>query len=200
MSVLSFKKYAVHLYTQVRVKVTGIHAQSMEQAMEKAEGQVNLHDLLDNKALRISKYDLGNGVAVEAVEWTEGQPDAYLVDILLENGEIDYEKPCWFGPDGLPLVDGNSTVEQKAKSADLADRFMQELLASVETLSGIGDEHGSRTLADLMFLKMAIMKGGFIDHYPDESKVLVIARSLPSGKQWEKFIKVEYMDGTVASV
>jgi len=182
--------YAVHLYTQVRVKVTGIQAE----AMEKAEGQVDLHDLLDNKEIRVSKYDLGGGVEVEAAEWAEGQTDLYLVDTLLENGEVANKGTCFFGPDGLPLVDDLTTVERKAKNADLADKFMQELLDSVETLTGIADEHGSRTLADLMYLQLAILKGSFIDHYPDESKVLDIARDLPSGEQWAKFIKVEYME------
>jgi len=42
-------------------------------------------------------------------------------------------------------------------------------------------------------LHSAILSGGFIDHYPEESKVLEIAQGLPSGDQWVKFIKVEYM-------
>lgn len=66
--------------------------------------------------------------------------------------------------------------------------FMQELLDSVDTLSGIADQHGVHTLADLMYLHSAIMKGSFIDHYPGESKVLQIASALPSGDQWSKFI------------
>ncbi|WP_341744734.1 hypothetical protein [Azonexus hydrophilus] len=186
--------YAVHLYTQVRVKVTGIQAETMAEAMEKAEGQVDLHDLLDNKEIRVSKYDLGGGVEVEAAEWAEGKTDFYLVDTLLENGEVANKGTCFFGPDGLPLVDDLTTVEQKAKNADLADKFMQELLESVETLTSIAEEHGSRTLADLMYLQLAIMKGGFIDYYPDESNVLDIARSLTSGEKWASFIKVEYLE------
>lgn len=74
-----------------------------------------------------------------------------------------------------------------------ARRFMQELLDSVETLTGIAEEYGSRTLADLFYLHSAILNGGFIDHYPGESKVLDIASSLPSGQQWAQFIKVEHM-------
>lgn len=186
-------KYAVHLYTQVRVKITGIPAETMQQAMEKAEDQVDLHDLLDNKALRVSKYDLGNGVAVEAVEWAEGQIDTYLVDLLLENGEVANTGTRIFGPDQLELVDGLTTVELEARRAEKAVLFMQELLDSVETLTGISEEHGPRTLSDLMYLQLAILKGGFIDHYPDESKVLDIARGLPSGEQWAQFIKVEYL-------
>lgn len=72
-------------------------------------------------------------------------------------------------------------------------RFMQELLDSVETLAGIAEAYGARTLADLMYLQQAILSGGFIDHYPEESKVLDIVQSLPSGEKWAKFIKVEYM-------
>lgn len=182
-------KYAVHLYTQVHIKITGIPAENMEQAIKATEG-LDLHDLLDNKSC---KYHHGSAV-VEYVEWAENAPDLFLVDPLLENGEVDYDKTSWFGPDGLPLVDGNTTIEQKAKNVDLAAQFMQELLDSVETLTGVADKHGARTLADLMYLQLSIMKGSFIDHYPDESKVLDIARSLPSGELWVKFIEVEHMD------
>lgn len=72
-----------------------------------------------------------------------------------------------------------------------ANLFMQELLDSVETLSGITEKHGVRTLADLMYLQNAIMNHSFIDHYPRESAVFDIASALPSGDRWAKFIKVE---------
>jgi len=83
--------------------------------------------------------------------------------------------------------------ERKAQDHDRASLFMQELLDAVETLSGIAEQHGARTLADLMYLQNAILSGGFIDHYPEESKVLEIASGLPSGGQWSKFITVEYL-------
>lgn len=72
-----------------------------------------------------------------------------------------------------------------------AQAFMVELLNSVETLGGIADAHGARTLADLMYLQQAILTGSFIDHYPDESAVLAIVQLLPSGPQWAGFIKVD---------
>jgi hypothetical protein len=78
-----------------------------------------------------------------------------------------------------------------ASGKRIAGMFFQELLDSVETLGGIVDEHGSRTLADLMYLQNAILNGGFIDYYPGESKVLEIASALPSGDLWSRFIKVE---------
>ncbi len=83
--------------------------------------------------------------------------------------------------------------EHQAQGHQRASLFMRELLDSVETLSGIAEQHGARTLADLMYLQNAILSGGFIDHYPGESKVLEIARDLPSGGQWSKFIAVEYL-------
>lgn len=86
-----------------------------------------------------------------------------------------------------------TSVAVKAKNVDLAARFMHELLGSVETLVGIADEFGSRTLADLMYLQAAIIEDRFIDSYPDESKVFQIIDGLPSREQWKKYVKTEYM-------
>jgi hypothetical protein len=92
-----------------------------------------------------------------------------------------------------PSTASQDDEERKAQGHERARLFMQELLDSVETLSSIAEQHGARTLADLMYLQNAILSGGFIDHYPGESKVLEIARNLPSGGQWSKFIAVEYL-------
>ena len=83
--------------------------------------------------------------------------------------------------------------DQKIIGYDLARKFMTELLDSVETLSGIAEQYGARTLADIMFLHCAILSGGFIDFYTGESAVMNIARGLPSGEQWVSFIKTEYL-------
>lgn len=131
--------------------------------------------------------------------WTDGECD--FSDILNEGGIADgkFDSDGKFvaeNTDGEPTVIRFFDVKQLSNpyaGCAAADRFMQELLDSVETLTGIADEHGARTLADLMYLQLAIMKGSFIDHYPDESKVKDIAHNLPSGDQWVKFIKVEYM-------
>lgn len=71
-----------------------------------------------------------------------------------------------------------------------ATLFMSELSDSVETLSGIADQYGTRTLADLMYLQNAILRDGYIDHYPGESKVMEIAMNLPSWARWASFITV----------
>jgi hypothetical protein len=92
-----------------------------------------------------------------------------------------------------PSTASQGAEERNTNNQDWATLFMQELLDSVETLSGIAEQHGARSLADLMYLQNAILSGGFIDHCPGESKVLEIASGLPSGEQWSKFIAVEYL-------
>lgn len=179
--------YVVHLYPTVRVKVTGIEADSPQQAVQKAEDMLNLHEVLDNN---------GPGVDnVEHVEWDESAAALALVDPLNSHGAVMYDQSVWLdGQTYLPLIDGKTGTEQKAAAAENGIRFMTELLAQYETLTGIADEHGVRTLADLMYLQQAILKGGFIDHYPGESAVLEIVRDLPSGEAWAAHIKVESTD------
>ena len=73
---------------------------------------------------------------------------------------------------------------------EAATLFMEELLDSVESLTELGDLHGVRTLADLVYLQNAILKGSFIDHYPGESKVLEVVKALPSHARWIGFIEL----------
>jgi hypothetical protein len=131
--------------------------------------------------------------------WTNGDSD--YSDILTERGIAEGT----FDSDGKFIAENREgektvirffTVERlnEASGKTAATTYFQELLDSVETLTGIAEQHGSRTLADLMYLQNAILSdGGFIDHYPGESKVLEIASALPSGERWAKFIKVEYL-------
>ena len=130
--------------------------------------------------------------------WTDGEVD--YIDILTEGGIANgvFESDGKFvaeNRDGEESVIRFYSVEplNDVSGKRAAALFFQELMDSVETLAGIAEEHGSRTLADLMYLQNAILNGGFIDHYPDESKVLDISLFLPSGEQWSKFIKVEYL-------
>lgn len=176
-------QFAVHLYPTVRVKVVGIEAGSIEEAVAKAEASVDLHAALDN--LRPSISD------VEAIEWDEGTNNFVLVDPLDDSGEVVFAASQWLEGDGTPLVGGKTAIERKAAAADEAALFMQELLDSVETLGCIAEVHGPRTLVDLMYLQTAILKGSFIDHYPDESAVGDIASALPSGERWALLIKKE---------
>lgn len=180
--------YEVHLYTQIRLKVVGVQAESAAQAMQTADNAVNFHELLDHK--RPFSACKG-GMSVEHVEWAEEPTDTCFVDLLTETGEVDYGKSTWLDGDGKPLIDNQTMVERRAAGAEKALQFFSELLDSVETLGGIAEQHNTRTLADLMFLQQAITTHGYIDHFPGESKVFDIVSALPSGQQWLKYIRTE---------
>jgi hypothetical protein len=82
------------------------------------------------------------------------------------------------------------TQEQKAEAADDAVLFMRELLSSVETLTGVAEQHGAATLADLMYLHAAIVDGGYIENHPERSAVVKVVRGFASGgERWMKYIK-----------
>jgi len=83
------------------------------------------------------------------------------------------------------------TQEQKAERFDLGRQFMSELLDSVETLTGVADEYGAQTLADLMYLHGAILADGFIDVYPYRTSVTHVIESLPCASTWKQFIQLD---------
>lgn len=178
-AVQSHMKYSVHLYPTVRVKVTGIEANSVAEAMEKAQAAVDLHKVLDRP---------GSG-NIESVSWSEGPNNFVLVDTLNADGEVAFDESQSFDGEGNPLVDGKTLVEIKAAAAVEATLFMKELLESIDTLTGIAEEHGPRTMADLMYLQGAILAGGFIDNWEEDSSVMKIVQELPSGKRWAEFIR-----------
>jgi len=134
---------------------------------------------------RITEEDLANAI-VDGNTITISDPDGDFDIQLYRLAPVEIN----LAP---PSTASQDDEERKAQGHERARLFMQELLDSVETLSSIAEQHGARTLADLMYLQNAILSGGFIDHYPGESKVLEIARDLPSGRQWSKFIAVEYL-------
>lgn len=82
-------------------------------------------------------------------------------------------------------------VQDVQRRRDEAIQFMRELLDSTETLLGISEQYGPRTLADLMYLHSAIVSGGYIDFLPGESAVLELVQQLPSAACWVQFIKTE---------
>lgn len=77
-----------------------------------------------------------------------------------------------------------------------ASLFFAELLNTTETLSGIADQYGARTLSDLMYLQNAIASGGFIDHYLGETYVTEIVRQMPSADRWLRYVVRESLLGT----
>ena len=175
-------EYAVHLYTQVRLKITGISAQTMALAMAQSEEVVDLHDLLDIK----TTTKLPSGHTIEYVEWAEGAPDCFLVDPLKQDKTVDYAGSGWFGPDKLPLVGGQTSTERKAQNAAQALKLMQEVLNSVETLTEVVNEYGVATLIDLLYLQQAILEDGFIA--AEHSTVNEFVAKLPSAPEWGAYI------------
>lgn len=121
-------------------------------------------------------------------------------DVFAELHRVGAITEAEFSDENLPdnahlqadyAFEGIARLVEVRDAAANAKQFLRELLDSVETLTGIAEQHGPHTLADVMYLHNAIMNGGFIDHYSDDSAVLGIARALPSGEQWAKYIKVE---------
>lgn len=171
--------YDVHLFKTVRIKLTNVPGSTPEEAATNANAALDLHDLLDNPNPR-----------QEDVECIEAEPDEtgyFLVDQLDEDGDI--LQAHWLDSDGSPLVDNKTAVERRSERATEASLFMEELLASVETLAGIVDQFGVRTLADLMYLQAAIVAGEHIDLWADKSSVLEVVRALPSAQRWGQFIR-----------
>lgn len=89
-------KFNVHLFVEVRMKVAGIEADSLQEAVQKATDITDFHALLDQQA----KHATADGCVTGEVEWTEGAPLYVVVDPLLANGEVDYEKSVTFAQDG----------------------------------------------------------------------------------------------------
>lgn len=68
-------------------------------------------------------------------------------------------------------------------------RFMIELLDAHETLTDIGEQRGTRTLADCMYLLSAIQKGTSIEvHHPTMSEILEVVQALPSASEWMSYV------------
>lgn len=139
-----------------------------------------------------------------------GDPENQVVCFTWTYGECDFSESLTEGGIAAGVFESNGKFVANNSEGDktvirffdvealrldvgkqAATRFFRELLNSAESLTGIAEVYGSRTLADLMYLQNAILSGGFIDHYPDESRVLEIVSALPSCEQWSKFIKIE---------
>jgi hypothetical protein len=83
-----------------------------------------------------------------------------------------------------------SSILEATTGASAAQVFFAELLDSVETLGGVADQHGPSTLAQLLYLQTAILKGTQIDLYANEAERLGLVRALPSGERWWKHVSV----------
>lgn len=71
-----------------------------------------------------------------------------------------------------------------------AQAFFGELLDSVDSLGGVAEQHGPSTLAQLMYLQTAILKGTQIELFANEAEKLRLVKALPSGERWWKHVLV----------
>jgi hypothetical protein len=54
----------------------------------------------------------------------------------------------------------------------------------------VAEQHGPSTLAQLMYLQTAILKGTQIELYANEAEKLGLVKALPSGERWWKHVSV----------
>lgn len=78
------------------------------------------------------------------------------------------------------------SLEYKALSA----RFTSELLGSVETLGGVYETFGARTLINLIYLQQAIADRQLIEVEPEDQRILELIDCLPSAEQWRQHIVI----------
>ena len=95
--------FDVHLFAVVRVKVTGVEADSASEAAAKADKSVEPCAIFD-EALNAASADVVGwrdrlpGAKIEYVEFADEIVD-YLVD---EQGDEEFLNSRWFGPDLEP--------------------------------------------------------------------------------------------------
>lgn len=190
-----------HNYVQGMVCIAADYQGSLKVAAKHA-GQEACTDTVEVFQGNLWHEDLQITIEFEApVGATVAEKDSAFMVALAQTAQINYlsvgqsDAPRAQSMPQHSEASANEGLVVKAQGNERATRFMQELLDSVESLTGVAEMHGARTLADLMFLQQAILNGGFIDHYPAESMVLEIARGLPSGDLWATFITVEYLTG-----
>lgn len=109
-------KFTVHLYTEVRVKVIDVEAETPGQAKEHVEEHLDLHALLDNPHVRCT---VSGTMRADSVEWAEG-PATALVDPILGSGEPDCENSV--------VLDVNGDVAAAPDGARPASNDVRDLL------------------------------------------------------------------------
>jgi hypothetical protein len=119
----------------------------------------------------------------------------FVDDVL--NGMVirSWIKPEQYGPDDPQaqcdaVLGAISDADVSLRLAADAKQFHAELLDSVETLTGIAEQHGALALANVVYLQTAILKGGEIELTRDEAENFAFVRDLPSGSRWWRSVKL----------
>lgn len=117
------KKFDVHLFYPVKFKVSGIslpvgssHADAMKAAVAAVETEVLLGSL--GSGVSIAGTPLPSGGELESVEYTDDAVLFALVDPLLENGEVDYNRTLWLDENGLPDLVGEALEKEENRIAN----------------------------------------------------------------------------------
>lgn len=95
----------------------------------------------------------------------------------------DLEQPPTDTPMPMP-----APVETRTSNSR---RFLEELENGFESFNGIIEVYGDQTFCDLMYLTSAILSGGFIEVFSEESYILDVVKQLPSGVLWRQYIRTE---------
>lgn len=78
----------------------------------------------------------------------------------------------------------------KMQRSVLAVRFNSELLAGVESVSAIVDQHGVAVLAVLIYLQAAISNETIVEIDTPEMGVVELISTFPSAGEWMKHIQI----------
>ena len=78
----------------------------------------------------------------------------------------------------------------KMQRSVLASRFTSELLAGVESVSAIADQHGVAVLAILFYLQAAINNETYVEIDAPEMGAVELISTLPSADEWMKHVQI----------
>lgn len=78
----------------------------------------------------------------------------------------------------------------KMQRSVLAARFNGELLAGVESVNAIADQHGVAVLAVLIYLQAEISNETIVEIDTSEMGAVELIRTLPSADEWMKHIQI----------
>lgn len=135
--------------------------------------------------------DNAYGTYAEMKAWTEAESAAH--DLWrAESGYVVFAQEDPMKQRSVAIsqaMEGEGALEHDA-DPEGAKLFFFELLASVETLYGIAEKHGLRTLVDLMYLQQAILKGETVEVWPGETEVGTVIQSLPSADRWFRYTEL----------
>lgn len=118
---------------------------------------------------------------------------AALAEALMDGASVSDQEACRLAEkifdDALSITESSPPDIQSMEGPARACLFFEELLASVETVSGIAEKHGENALVTLIYLQGAIANGGQIEALSDDPIHLIVG-TLPNAHEWVNHIQV----------